>query len=118
MKRLRLFILRLRIDGERGGRGVALNSYASRSQSVIGGSTSSRCAIRMMCAIFDCEARSTRRTCGARSARPRNTQTSRKLLLFGAQCERLQGSRINRPLSVLLMATASRGLPRGLRGSP
>ena len=35
----------------------------------------------MTCTTLDFEARSTRRTCGAFSARPRKTQTSRKCLL-------------------------------------
>ena len=58
------------------------NSYASRSQSVSGSSTSSRCLTGIVCTSLDFEARSTRRTCGALSVRPRNTQSSRKFL-FG-----------------------------------
>src|SRR5262245_33168527 len=53
--------------------------YASCSQSVIGGSTSARCVILRMFANFVFDFRSARRTCGALSTRPRNTQTSRKL---------------------------------------
>ena len=42
--------------------GASDSSYASCSHSVMGGSTSSRCLIWMMCTTFDFEARSTRRT--------------------------------------------------------
>ena len=61
---------------------AAENSYASSSQSVIGGSTSSRCVMRMKLATFDFDASSTRLTCGAFRARPRNTTTSRNFF-FG-----------------------------------
>src|SRR5262245_33340446 len=53
--------------------------YASRSQSVMGASTSSRCVIFRMFAILVFDRGSARRTCGAFTARPRNIHTSRKL---------------------------------------
>src|SRR5215208_5657221 len=52
------------------------SSYASRSHSVIGGSTSSRCRILMMFATLLLVLRSARCTCGALTARPRKMLTS------------------------------------------
>ena len=52
-------------------------SYASRSQSVIGGSTWSRCVTCRMCAIFVRDEASVRRTSGPFCVRPRKTTTSR-----------------------------------------
>src|SRR5258705_4026271 len=56
--------------------------YASRSQSVIGASTSSRWVIRIMFANFDFDPASTLRTCGALSGRASMMQISRNRI-FG-----------------------------------
>src|SRR5437868_1263090 len=55
--------------------------YASRSQSVIGASTSSRCVTRITCTDFNFDARSTRRICGALTVRARKMHSSRKFRL-------------------------------------